>query len=144
MMSMTQSVFPDTTWSVREPLIEEGCPKSKPYTEEPSTDDIRNFLAPSERHEVARPVICDRGYASRKFHENFWNRGSHPIIPPGKNDPEVTCPIWAYRPGHVVKNLWAGFKEWRAVATRYEKNSCPFPLRYPHRCYSRLYQGLCA
>ena len=84
-------------------------------------------------------VVCDRGYASHRFREYLWNRESHPVIPPRKIDPEVACPRWAYRPGHVVKNLWAGFKEWRAVATRYEKNSCPFPLRYPHRCYSRLY-----
>ncbi|MBF0857406.1 transposase [Gluconobacter oxydans] len=42
-------------------------------------------------------VVCDRGYASHKFHEYLWDRGSRPVIPPRKNGPEVACPKWAYR-----------------------------------------------
>ncbi|WP_207918819.1 IS5 family transposase [Komagataeibacter saccharivorans] len=68
-------------------------------------------------------VVCDRGYASHKFREYLWNRGSRPVIPPRKNDPEVACPKWAYRHRHLVENLWAKLKEWRAVATRYEKTA---------------------
>ncbi|KAB8123768.1 IS4/IS5 family transposase [Komagataeibacter medellinensis] len=67
-------------------------------------------LAPGQAHELpcayaqldALPyppiyVVCDRGYASHKFREDLWNRGSRPVIPPRKNDPEVACPKWAYR-----------------------------------------------
>ncbi|ATU74164.1 hypothetical protein CT154_01805 [Komagataeibacter xylinus] len=71
-------------------------------------------------------VVYDRGYASHKFREYLWNRGSRPVIPPGKNDPEVVCPRWAYRHRHLVENLWARLKEWRAVATRYEKTAASF------------------
>nr|WP_197463143.1 IS5 family transposase [Gluconobacter thailandicus] len=71
-------------------------------------------------------VVCDRGYASHKFREDLWNRGSYPVIPPRKNDPEVACPKWAYRHRHLVENLWARLKEWRAVATRYEKTAASF------------------
>ncbi|MBL7236999.1 MAG: transposase, partial [Komagataeibacter hansenii] len=46
--------------------------------------------------------------------------------PPRKNDPEVACPKWAYRHRHLVENLWARLKEWRAVATRYEKTAASF------------------
>lgn len=66
-------------------------------------------------------VVCDRGYSSHKFREYLWDRGVRPVIPPGKNDPEVACPKWPYRHRHLVENLWARLKEWRAVATQYEK-----------------------
>ncbi|GAC89553.1 transposase [Gluconobacter thailandicus NBRC 3257] len=73
-------------------------------------------------------VVCDRGYASHKFREDLWNRGSRPVILPRKNDPEVACPHWAYRHRHLVENLWARLKEWRTVATRYEKTAASFLL----------------
>ncbi|MCP1256563.1 transposase, partial [Acetobacter cerevisiae] len=38
----------------------------------------------------------------------------------------VACPKWAYRCRHLVENLWARLKEWRAVATRYEKTATSF------------------
>ncbi|MCI1547034.1 MAG: transposase, partial [Acetobacter indonesiensis] len=47
-------------------------------------------------------------------------------IPPRRNDAEVACPKWAYRHRHLVENLWARLKEWRAVATRYEKTAASF------------------
>ncbi|GAN88703.1 transposase [Komagataeibacter intermedius TF2] len=51
-------------------------------------------------------------------------QGRRPVIPPRKNDPPVACPKWAYR--HLLENLWARLKEWRAVATRYEKTASSF------------------
>ncbi len=96
-------------------------------------------LSPGQAHELpyayalldALPhppiyVVCDRGYASNKFREDLWNRGSRPVIPPRRNDPEVACPKWAYRHRRLVENLWARLKEWRAVATRYEKKAASF------------------
>ncbi|WP_408886028.1 transposase [Komagataeibacter melaceti] len=68
-------------------------------------------------------VVCDHGYASHRFRESLWSRGSCPVIPPRKNDPEFACPKWAYRYRHLVENLWARLKEWRAVAIRYEKTA---------------------
>ncbi|MCW4589453.1 transposase, partial [Gluconacetobacter entanii] len=38
----------------------------------------------------------------------------------------LPCPRWAYRHRHLVENLWARLKEWRAVATRYEKTAASF------------------
>ncbi|WP_408901948.1 transposase [Novacetimonas pomaceti] len=71
-------------------------------------------------------VVCDRRYASHQFREHLWNHGSRPMIPPGKNDPEVACPKWAYRHRHMVENLWARPQEWLAVATRHEKIATSF------------------
>ncbi|WP_415544265.1 transposase [Gluconobacter cerinus] len=65
-----------------------------------------------------RYVVCDRGYASNQFREALWERGSRPVIPTKRNEPQVACPKWAYRHRHLVENLWARLKEWRAVGTR--------------------------
>lgn len=96
-------------------------------------------LAPRQAHELPsamalldalpdtpRYVVCDLGYASNRFREALWSRGSRPVIPPKRNELPVSCPKWAYRNRHLVENLWARLKEWRAVATRYEKTAASF------------------
>lgn len=60
-----QSVLSDTAWSAWELLIEEVRPKENPHRRT-LTDDIRDFLAPSERREMACHVtgvlpMVDRG-----------------------------------------------------------------------------------
>jgi transposase len=39
---------------------------------------------------------------------------------------EVACPNWIYGNRNRVERLWARLKEWRAVATRYEKTARSF------------------
>src|SRR3982750_3288568 len=50
-------------------------------------------------------------------------RGAHPAILPKRTDAPVACPDWVYVNRRLVENLWACLKEWRAVATRYEKTA---------------------
>jgi transposase len=38
----------------------------------------------------------------------------------------VARPEWVYNNRNLVERLWARLKEWRAVATRYEKTASPF------------------
>jgi transposase len=66
-------------------------------------------------------IVGDKGCASDAFRERIWERGAHPAIPPKRTDAPVACPPWIYYNRHLVENLWARLKEWRAVATRYEK-----------------------
>ncbi|MBV1832602.1 IS5 family transposase [Novacetimonas pomaceti] len=89
----------------------------------PSTYALLDELPHPSTH-----VVCDRGYASHKFRKYLRDRGSRPVIPPRKNDPEVACPDGLTDTGHLVENLWARLKEWRAVATRYEKTAASFLL----------------
>ena len=51
---------------------------------------------------------------------------NRPAIPAKRRDAPVACPKWDYRCRHLVENLWARLKEWRAVATRYEKTATSF------------------
>jgi hypothetical protein len=68
-------------------------------------------------------VVGDRGYASDAFRKRIWDMGARPAIPPKRTDAPVACPSWIYANRRLVENLWARLKEWRAVATRYEKTA---------------------
>ena len=96
-------------------------------------------LAPGQAHEaplapdlvdclpdVPGWVVGDRGYASDGFRALIWDIGARPAIPPRRTDAPVACPPWIYSNRHRVENLWARLKEWRAVATRYEKTAPSF------------------
>ena len=97
------------------------------------------ILAPGQAHElpqalplldrlpgVPKWVVGDRGYASHAFREHIWERGARPAIPSKRNEALVACPDWIYNNRHHVERLWARLKEWRAVATRYEKTAASF------------------
>jgi transposase len=97
------------------------------------------ILAPGQAHElphavplldrlpgVPKWVVADRAHASHAFREHIWNLGARPAIPSKKNEDPVACPDWAYNNRNQVERLWARLKEWRAVATRYEKTTCSF------------------
>ena len=97
-------------------------------------------LAPGQAHEsrqapellarMPRPAlwsVADRGYASHAFRQFLKDRGSKPAIPAKVNDREpVACPNWISNNRNIVERLWARLKEWRAVATRYEKTAASF------------------
>ncbi|WP_408834557.1 IS5 family transposase [Acetobacter vaccinii] len=68
-------------------------------------------LAPGQAHELPlAPAMLD----------------NLPAIPTKRRDGAVACPKWAYRCRHLVESLWARLKEWRVVATRYEKTATSF------------------
>ncbi|MCP1557937.1 UNVERIFIED_ORG: transposase [Methylobacterium sp. SuP10 SLI 274] len=97
------------------------------------------ILAPSQAHQlphaipliecvtgVPKWVVADQGYASHAFRGQIWNRGARPAIPPKRNEAPVACPAWIYNNRNQVERLWARLKEWRAIATRYEKTASSF------------------
>ena len=43
-----------------------------------------------------------------------------------RNQEEVACPDWIYANRNHVERLWSRLKEWRAIATRYEKTASSF------------------
>ena len=45
---------------------------------------------------------------------------------PSRTEAPVACPDWIYTHRNQVERLWARLKEWRAVATRYEKTATSF------------------
>ncbi|ANY84465.1 transposase (plasmid) [Microvirga ossetica] len=95
-------------------------------------------IAPGQAHELPQAVpleqlpgvptwvVADRGYTSHAFREHVWSMGARPAIPPQRHEAPVACPDWIYNNRNVVERLWARLKEWRAVATRYEKTASSF------------------
>ena len=71
-------------------------------------------------------VVGDRGYSSHGFREYVWDAGARPAIPSKRNEAPVACPDWIYNNRNAVERLWARLKEWRAIATRYEKTARSF------------------
>ena len=70
-------------------------------------------------------VVADSGYTSHAFRQHIWDRGARPAIPSRRNEAAVACPEPIYHNRNRVERLWARLKEWRAVATRYEKTAAP-------------------
>ena len=96
-------------------------------------------LAPGQAHELPQAigllarlpgvplwVVADRGYTSHAFRQHVWDLGARPAIPPLRHEAPVACPSWIYNNRNRVERLWAKLKEWRAVATRYEKTARSF------------------
>ena len=52
--------------------------------------------------------------------------GAVPAIPPKRGDAPVRCPAFIYRHRDRIERMWGRLKEWRAVATRYEKTARSF------------------
>jgi transposase len=96
-------------------------------------------LAPGQAHElpqaipllaslpgVPKWVVADRGYTSHVFREHIRDMGAKPAMPPRRDEALVACPDWIYNNRNPVERLWCRLKEWRAVATRYEKTACSY------------------
>lgn len=96
-------------------------------------------LAPGQAHELPQArglldrlpgapkwVVADRGYTSHALRARIWEMGARPAIPPQRHEAQVACPAAIYNNRNAVERLWARLKEWRAVATRYEKTAASF------------------
>lgn len=70
----------------------------------------------------ASSLIADRGYDSAWFREELEARGIAPCIPSSKSRrTPFAYDKTLYRQRHKVENLFAKLKDWRRVATRYDR-----------------------
>lgn len=78
---------------------------------------------------VATPatVIGDKGYDADAFVEEVEQLGAEAVIPPRSN--RRTPRSWdahRYRARHLIENLFARLKQFRRLATRYDKLAVHF------------------
>ena len=71
-------------------------------------------------------VVCDRGYSSAAWRALIREAGAEAVVPAQPRHTYVAYDEAAYRRRHRVEQLWGRLKEWRAVATRYEKTAESF------------------
>ncbi len=71
---------------------------------------------------LAALLIADRGYDSAWFRAELEAQGIEPCIPSSRSG-KVPFPYDAalYRQRHKVENLFAKLKDWRRIATRYDR-----------------------
>ena len=70
----------------------------------------------------ASHLIADRGYDSAWFREELDARGIEPCIPSSRSRKvPYACDAALYRQRHKIENLFAKLKDWRRVATRYDR-----------------------
>ena len=72
---------------------------------------------------VSEYVIADKGYDSQTLREAIEARGSQSVIPRRKNNTRGNDGMdWClYKYRHLVENMFARIKHFRAIATRYDK-----------------------
>ena len=68
-------------------------------------------------------VTCDRAYSAAWWRAMIAEAGAEPVVPANPTHPPVAYSRRAYRRRNRVERLWGRLKEWRAVATRYEKTA---------------------
>ena len=72
----------------------------------------------------AKNFLADKGYDSDLFRKSLIGRGLTPVIPGRKNRiKEVVYDKAKYKTRHVVENAFCNLKQFRSIATRYEKLS---------------------
>jgi transposase len=70
----------------------------------------------------ARTLIADRGYDSNWFRAALQAKGVEPCIPPIRSRKQPLAYDKAlYRSRHKIENLFAKLKDWRRIATRYDR-----------------------
>ena len=75
----------------------------------------------------AKTLIADRGYDSNFFRAALKAGGVEPRIPPTRSrKPPLEYDKGLYRSRHKIENLFARLKDWRRIATRYDRCALAF------------------
>ena len=70
----------------------------------------------------AKELIGDRGYDSNRFRAALIKRGITPCIPPTRNRKiDIPYDKTLYRQRHHIENMLGRLKDWRRIATRYDR-----------------------
>ncbi|MCH4022982.1 MAG: transposase [Acetobacter sp.] len=76
----------------------------------------------ADLHNETEEVLGDRGYDSNQIRQSLAGRNIPACIPPKKNrksKPPYNRPLYQKR--RLIKNMFAKLKDWRRVATRYDR-----------------------
>jgi transposase len=96
------------------------------------------LLLPGQRHDSvgAEPLlngieigalIADKGFDSDALRQELDARGATAVIPPKANRSNpIVCDFAMYRWRHLVENFFCDLKQFRRIATRYDKTDQSF------------------
>jgi transposase len=84
--------------------------------------DHKGARALLHRLPKAAALLGDRGYDSNWFRQALVEQGTMPCIPPTKNRKQgLDYDKILYRQRHKIENMFAKLKDWRRIATRYDR-----------------------
>ena len=87
-------------------------------------DDYRRHvtLCRTRRRQTC-PELDEGGYDSRPLREWLAERGTQPVIPPRKNRKiQYHYDAAIYKQRNVVERFFCRIKDWRRIATRFDRN----------------------
>ena len=67
-------------------------------------------------------ITADKAYDSEKVRQQIKDEGALPVIPNRSTAiQKAYCPKRFYRRRHKIENFFCRIKDWRRIATRYDK-----------------------
>ena len=92
-----------------------------------NVSDIRAAPALLERAGRMRYLLGDRGYDADWFRKAIRQAGASPVIPGRRNRKrKIRHDTKRYRERHLIENAFCRLKDFRRVATRYDKLAINF------------------
>lgn len=89
---------------------------------EGQTSDYKGAARLLDALPQAKEMIADRGYDAEWFRTALKAKGMTPCIPPKKSrNAFIPYDAELYKKRHKVENMFARLKDWRRVATRYDR-----------------------
>ena len=72
-------------------------------------------------------VLADRACDAQDFRKAVCAMDAIPVVPSRKNAKHPQpCPDYIYRHRNLIERCWSRLKEWRAIATRYDKTATSY------------------
>lgn len=72
-------------------------------------------------------MLADKGYDSDEVRASLLIKGILPVIPPKANRKEpIACDFRAYKDRNRVERMFNRLKQFRRIATRYDKTAVSF------------------
>ena len=76
-------------------------------------------------------LLADKAFDADWLLADLEKRGAAAVIPPKANrKTQRAFDRYAYRWRHLIENFFARIKEFRAIATRYEKTTCSYAANW--------------
>jgi len=97
------------------------------FLSEGQVSDYKGAHALIEQFPASKHLLADRGYDADWFREGLRRKGIEPCIPPKKNR-KINIPYdkGLYKQRHKVENMFGKLKDWRRIATRYDRQAHTF------------------
>ena len=99
---------------------------------------MRFILLPGQRHDSVgvaplltdldfAALLADKAFGSDAIRADLNGRGALAVIPPKANRAaDIPCDVEMYKWRHLVENFFCKVKQFRRIATRYDKTDTSF------------------